>query len=254
MKNLTRAGAAAVAASILLTISLPAAADQLLVAASASFRPALAALQKRFEARTDDTISAVIGNTDDLTRQIRAGAPYDLLIADDAEHPRALAEDGVADAPAEIGRGRLILWTTADRPLPSDGLAGLDPTKLKQLVIANPDQSAYGKAAAASLHGAGLWQALVGKLIIADTVTAAFQHAAVQDGGYALVSLAQARDASAPKGHWVPVDTPGDSPIRMEVARLRQGSAPAAAQRFVEFLRSADARPVLERFGFSAPN
>src|SRR5688500_6932033 len=84
---------AAVAAAIA-AAALPARADEVSVFAAASLTDALEEAAKGFETATGHTVSFNFGGSNDLARQIRAGAPVDLFFSADLAQMQALEKDG----------------------------------------------------------------------------------------------------------------------------------------------------------------
>ena len=91
----------------------PLAAETVRVAVASNFLPTARALAPAFEAATGHRLRLSAGSTGKLYAQITAGAPYDILLAADAERPALLARDGhgVADSRFTYAIGRLVLWS-----------------------------------------------------------------------------------------------------------------------------------------------
>src|SRR5262245_44998419 len=118
------------------------------VALAANFANVQAQLAQRFTARTGDSVRASTGATGQLYAQIKNGAPFDVLLAADAERPRRLEEEGLAvrESRFTYAIGRLALYAPRLKATQSAGpelLAG----NVSHIAIANPETAPYGAAA-----------------------------------------------------------------------------------------------------------
>lgn len=243
------------ALAALLALPDPAAArEPLVVAAAASALPALEALGEAFRARTGLPLRLVSGSSGRIAAQIRAGAPFDLFLSADVDAPAGLHADGYAEAPRVYARGRLVLWTARpDFPL-DRGLAGLADPAVKKIAVPDPAAAPYGRAALQALERAGLRPAVESRLVYGESVGQAAQFIAsgAADAGLTAKSAVVAPRAAG-LGRWLEVPAKLHGPVDHALTVLRGGKDPAGAARLAEFLLSAEARPVWERYGFEAP-
>src|SRR5690606_32903286 len=150
-----RAPAAVLAiAGLVLGCGGAAAPADVVVAVAANFVVAQEALAEAFERETGMRVSASPGSTGQLYAQIRNGAPYDVLLAADAERPRRLESEGLAVAGTRFtyALGRLVVyggvggareWTA---PLRRPGVG---------IALGDARTSPYGAAAEQALAAAG---------------------------------------------------------------------------------------------------
>lgn len=225
------------------------------VFAAASLKEALDAQATRFEADTGNKVVVVYGGSNALARQIEAGAPAQLYVSADVDWMDYLERRGllVARSRSNLLRNDLILIAPANasarmRIEPRFDLAGaLGGGKL---AMANPDSVPAGKYGKSALESLGVWRSVERSVVRTDNVRAAL---ALVARGEAPLGIVYKTDALAEKGVRV-VDTfPATShgPIVYPIALVKPESAPARA--LLEFLSSAKARPVWERYGFSLP-
>jgi molybdate transport system substrate-binding protein len=222
------------------------------IAVASSFSGVLDELAQEFEAASGIRVVASAGATGKLEAQIRHGAPFELLLAADAVRPARLEADGHAVAGTRFcyARGRLAL--RGQGVAVGDGAALLRGGRFTRLAIANPETAPYGAAALAVLRALRIDRAVETKLVIAESATQALLF--VRSGGAELgfVPLALVRREPATR-HWlVPEDL--HAPIDQEAVLLRDGAASAEARAFLTFLRSADARRVIESHGYTVPD
>ena len=129
---------------------------------------------------------------------------------------------------------------------PSFGLAAaLGPEKL---AMANPDSVPAGKYGKGALEKLGVWASVEKQVARAENVRAAL---ALVSRGEAPFGIVYSTDARSDKGVKI-VDTfPADShpPIIYPAALLVSSKSPAAKS-LLDYLRSAPARSVWEKYGF----
>lgn len=239
-------------------VALPARAEGPLVAAAANLKFVLEEIAKGYATDGRAPPRLVFGATGNLVRQIRQGAPFEMLLAADEASVQQLAKDGLSQGEGRVyAHGRLVLFALADSPLiPDIELAGLRQLAasgtLRRLSIANPEHAPYGRAAREVLEKAGLWQAVVPRLVLGESVAQAMQFALIGDidGGLVPYSLVLAPEIAG-KGRYVLLPESGHQPIRQRMVLLRQ--AGEQGRRFYAYMQSTDARRLLARYGYSDP-
>ncbi len=232
-------------------------AGEVRVAVAANFATPLEALRPRFEAATGHTLRVGAGaSTGKLYAQIVRGAPWDVLLAADQLRPRLLEEQGhaVPGSRFTYATGRLSLYTASPPPAAT---AEATPAELlragafRRLAIANPALAPYGGAAAQALRALEVYEALAGHLVFGENIGQTFALVATGNAEFGLVARSQ---VSAPG-----IDLPGrawdiapslHAPIRQDAVLLASAADVEAAKAFLTFLRGAEARALLERFGY----
>ena len=223
------------------------------VFAAASLKEALDEQAKAFEARGGDKIVIAYAGSNALARQIEGGAGADVFISADLDwmnyvDERKLIAPGTR---ANMLRNTLVLVAPAAinsrlKIAPKFDLAGALGNE--KLAMANPDSVPAGKYGKGALEALGVWNDVSAKVARAENVRAAL---ALVSRGEAPFGIVYATDAAADKGVRV-VDTfPADSypAIVYPIAVVATSQSPAARP-FVDYLRSAAARPVWEKYAF----
>jgi molybdate transport system substrate-binding protein len=231
----------------------PACAAEALVAVAANFAEVVEELKPAFERRTAHRVQATTGSTGKLYAQIAAGAPFHVLLSADAKTPeRLLAEGyGIGGTRFTYAIGRLTLWSSNPKRIGADGRAALTAADVRHIAIANPDLAPYGVAAREALQKLGLWEALRGRIVMGQNIGQTHSMVATGNAELGLVALSAVLSPRAPAqgSRW---DVPQElfSPIRQDAVLLRPGAENDAARAFLQFLRSGEARQVIERFGY----
>jgi molybdate transport system substrate-binding protein len=254
-KAFRRAAAGAFAALALIAAAAPGArAAEATVAVAANFAEPLEVLQKMLGEETGHDLVVVSGSTGKLYAQIVNGAPFDVLLAADQERPAKLAEEDQGE-PASVftyAIGRLTLWSPQPDAVAQDGVKTLRDGDFLHLAIANPELAPYGLAAQHTLQNLGLWEELQGRLVRGENIAQTFQmvESGNADLGFVALSYVVSKRNKNPGSRW---DVPAElhEPIRQDAILLRRGAANEAAKAFLAFLRSPEAREVIERFGYA---
>lgn len=254
LKSLARRAARAAAlAAVLAAAAAPARAGEVLVAVAANFAEAVEQLRPGFERATGHRLVATTGSTGKLYAQIRAGAPFQVLLAADAKTPALLEAEGAAVAGTRFtyAIGRLVLWSRAPGVVAGDGARTLREGRFRHLAIANPDLAPYGVAAREVLQATGTWDALRPRIVMGQNIGHA--HALVASGAAELgfVALSALKDPRAPAGGsaWeVPASL--HAPLQQDAVLLNPGRGRPAATALLAYLRSPAARAVIEAQGY----
>ena len=236
-----------------LALATPAASGEAVVAVAANFTEVAERLEADFERDSAHTLTFVVGSTGKLYAQIAHGAPFDAFLSADRASPERLEKEGLAVAGSRFtyATGRLTLWSREPGRVGADGAATLRRGEFRLLAIANPELAPYGEAARQTLENLGLWRSLQGKVVMGETVGQA--HAMVASGnaelGFVALSYVLSPRNETPGSRW---DVPAElyEPIRQDAVLLKRAAGNPAARGFLAFLRSAEARTVIEGYGY----
>jgi len=246
------AGRVLLVALIALATPLAFAAD-VVVFAAASLKEAMDDQARQFEAATGNKVVVSYGASNALAKQIESAAPADAFISADEDwmnylDQRKLVMPGTR---VDLLRNTLVLIAPASskaalRIGPGFGLAAA--LKQDKLAMANPDSVPAGKYGKSALESLGVWGSIEKRVARAESVRAAL---ALVSRGEAPFGIVYATDAYSDKGVRI-VDTfPANtySPIVYPAAMTARSKSPAAKP-LLDYLRSANARPVWAKYGF----
>lgn len=239
-------------ALILALASSAARADELLVFAASSLTEVLEAVGRDAEAAGDGRVRFSFAGSATLARQIRAGAPADVVIAADRETIDALADAGAVlpDSRTPIVSNRLVVVVPADDERALAALSELAAARFERIALAEPGSVPAGRYAREALVGAGAWEALGARLVATESVRSAL--AAVATGSVD-AGVVFATDARTEPRVRVALELPADasSPIVYVGAVVRDPRDPAAAHRFLARLISPEVAERFRRAGFA---
>jgi molybdate transport system substrate-binding protein len=230
-----------------LLVSPASADDTLTLAVASNFSRTAAELAEHFTDTTGIEVRISNGSTGRLYAQIINGAPYDVFLSADAERPALLVESGHAVARSRFtyATGELVLWSREAK----DCLATLKDASAGRVAMANPVTAPYGRAALEFLQHDGYWTSVESRAVYGENVMQTLQFAATGNAALAIVARPMLTDMRLPAAActW-PVPASAYAGIEQQAVLLVAGNS--AAVRFVEFLRSADAREIIMRHGY----
>lgn len=228
------------------------------IAGASDLQFALEEIADAFAAETGMRLRLSMGSTGNLSRQIRAGAPFELFLAADESFIADLHADGFTrDEGVLYAIGRLAIMVPNGSALRAD--PGLDHLAqmladgtLTRFAIANPEHAPYGMRAREALITRGLWEDIQPFLVMGENVSqaAAFVVSGNVDGG--LIAHAHALAAQvAPRGAHALVPDEWHSPLRQRMALLV--NAGPVAEAFYAWIQAPKAQAILSRHGFTLP-
>lgn len=229
--------------------------DGLLVFAAASLTDALQDIGKLWEMKGESRIRFNFAASSTLARQIEQGAAANLFASADQQwmdwvQTRNLI---VNDTRRALLGNRLVLVAPADK-VPNvtiapgmDLLAVLGPNG--RLATGDPASVPVGLYARQALTKLGIWTAVEPRIARADNVRAALL---LVERGEAPLGIVYATDAAAARGVRVVDVFPAEltEPITYPFAVTSAGNT-RAAQRFLDFLASPEAKSAFNRRGFT---
>ncbi len=232
------------------------ASDGPLVAAASDLTGALPLIAERFRRAGGGPVRLTFGSSGALTRQIEAGAPFEVFLSAEASLAQRLASAGRAEGPGRVyGQGRLVLFARrGSRVRPAGGTAelvrALRDSRLQRLAIANPDHAPYGRAARETLRSLGVWEIASPRLVLGDSAAQAARFALTggADAGLLPLSLALGPELARAGAH-ARIDPSRHSPLVQTAVVLRGASREARA--FFDFLAAPAARAVFREFGLA---
>ncbi len=229
---------------------IPASAAELTVYAAASLTDALKELTPLYAKTSGHTLRFNFGASGVLARQIKEGAPADILVSADALRLNQLDEAGLLLP----GTRRILLANTlvvvvgADAP-PLPSLDALTQPATRRIALGIPATVPAGTYASEYLRKIKLWDTLQPKFVQLDNVRAVL--AAVETGN-ADAGFVYKTDALASSKVTIGLEIPrSEGPvITYPIAVINSTAAADTARHFVEWLAASEAQAVFVRHGF----
>jgi molybdate transport system substrate-binding protein len=222
------------------------------IAVAANMQFAMQEISKAFTNKTGIVCNLVISSSGKLTAQIKESAPYDLFISADMKYPNELFKTGFAEEQPKIyAYGKLVMWSMINGIKPSFDI--LKNAEIIHIAIADPKTAPYGEAAMEALKYNGVYKSIKDKLVYGESIsqTNQFIISKAAEVGITAKSVVLSPEMKG-KGEWIDVDEASYDAIAQGVVIIKhKSSQPDNSEKFYNFLLSADARKILENFGYS---
>lgn len=229
---------------------------QIIVAGAADLNASLTEIAEAYQKQTGRTVKLSFGSSGNLFTQIENGAPFDVFFSADMDYPKKLIEDGFANGPSpyRYAVGRLVLWVPASSSLDLEhrGMDVLLDPSVKKIAIANPQHAPYGRAAVAALRHFELYEKLADRLVLGENVSQAAQFVESGNAQVGIVALSHARaPAMMDKGRYWEIPADAYPAMDQGVVVLAHSQNKKEAAAFLDYLKTAEAAAIMQRYGFS---
>ena len=228
--------------------------NSLTVFAAASMKNALDDIDAAFATKTGIKIVASYAASSMLAKQIEQGAPADIFLSADTDWMDYATARKNINEPTRVNLlgNSIVLIAPKDSRIDNVTIGpGFDLAKLAgDGKIATGDVKAVpvGKYAKAALEKLGAWQAAEPKFAMADSVRAALT---LVTRGEAALGIVYSTDAKVEPGVKIVGTFPADSHPAIIYPVAATATAKTEAGDYLAFLRSAAAKAILEKYGFT---
>ncbi|WP_420582815.1 molybdate ABC transporter substrate-binding protein [Reichenbachiella sp.] len=223
------------------------------IAVAANMQHTMQSLIAEFESSHDIRVETSSSSSGILTTQIKQGAPFDIFLSADMNHPSMLHKEGFASAPAVYAEGKLIFWTMNKELILDSGIDILIHPEIKKIAIANAETAPYGFATAEALKSSGLFHQLKSKLIIGESISQVNQYVQTKnvDIGLTSQSVLYSPHLSV-HSNWKALSDTLYSPIRQGIVLLNHGKENnlSNSEEFYNFMFSNRAKEILLNYGY----
>ncbi len=227
----------------------------LTVAAAASLTDVAKELQTVYSTKNPNvTIAYTLAASGTLQQQIEEGAPVDLFISAGKSQMDALEQKGliVTASRKNVVGNELVLVAGKDSKLTA--FDGLKEATVKKIAIGTPESVPAGQYAKDTLTTMGMWDQLQSqsKFVQAKDVRSVLNYVETGEVDAGLVYRTDA--ATSDKVKIVAAAPAGSSkPIIYPMAVIASSKQQQEAQQFEDFLTSAEATQLFEKYGFTKP-
>jgi molybdate transport system substrate-binding protein len=195
-----------------------------------------------------------LGASSLLARQIEEGAPADVFISADELKMDQLSQRGliVKSSRVNLLSNTLVIVVPSDSGLTIHSPKDLAGPSIRNIAVAEPQSVPAGIYAKEYLRKLKLWDRITNKLVPTDNVRSTL--AAVESGNVE-AGIVYKTDALISHGVKIAFEIPREEGPRIvyPAAVLADSTQKAAAQKFLDFLRSETARSIFRRYGFLLP-
>ena len=227
------------------------------VAAAADLKFAMEELAKGFESKMGINVDLTTGSSGNFFAQIQSGAPFDLFFSADMDYPKKLEASNFAEPGTlyEYALGGIVIWTPANSPLDvaRNKWNALLDAHVQKIAIANPSLAPYGRAAVAALQKAGIYEQVKSKLVFGENISQAAQFVQSGNAQAGIIAHSLALSPGMKDGKMWEIPPEMHPRIEQGVVVLKGARNKAVTLEFLNFVKSAPGREILEKYGFASP-
>ena len=122
----------------------------------------------------------------------------------------------------------------------------------KHLAIADPKLAPYGEAAMTVLNKLGLEERVKPLLVLGENINQTQQFISTGNAELGFVAVSQVvKDGKITEGSGWIVPSELYAPIRQDAVLLKNGATQPAALALLDFLKTAKAQTIIEKYGYS---
>jgi molybdate transport system substrate-binding protein len=197
-------------------------------------------------------VTPTYASSGDLQSQIENGLEADVFMSAATKQMDALADEGLIDndTNVEFLENKVVLIVPADSDANISSFEDLKDVE-GTIAIGDPESVPAGQYAQEALNNTGIWDDVESKLSLGTDVTAVLNQVAQ---GSADCGIVYATDAKSNDDVKVVCEAPDDAlktPVIYPVAVLKDSKDADAANKFVEFLQTKEAKDVFTDYGFT---
>ena len=237
--------------------TISASAESITVAVASNFASVMPEITARFEAESGQPIRVAIASTGKLYTQIINGAPFDVLLAADVEHPKLLETSGhgVTGSRLTYAIGHLVLWSRDPALSGTDCRGPLENLGRKRLAIANSETAPYGAAAKETLLSLHLWDRVKQRIVVGESIAQTLQFVVSGNASLGFIAANQALMERLPQATCIwPVPSKLHHPIEQQAIQLQRAANNVVATDFMIFLHGKSAQAIIKRHGYTLPD
>ena len=198
------------------------------------------------------TITPNYSSSGTLQTQIENGAPCDVFLSAAAAQMDNLQNENLLLAGTRINllTNKIVLIVPKGSTLGITGFSDLALSKVKLIAIGDPKSTPAGSYAQQAFTELGILAAIQSKFVLGAIITQVLQYV---DSGNVDAGVVFSTDALSDSNVTVIATGPADvnAGIVYPVAILKASKNASAAQDYVNFLSSAQARAIFEKYGFA---
>jgi molybdate transport system substrate-binding protein len=224
----------------------------LLISAAASLQNALVQVNPLFMQRYPNVkLKYNFGASGALQQQIEQGAPVDIFISAGKKQVDALQQKGLilSNTRRNLLTNRLVLVVPKNSTLGITTFRQLSQPSVKKIAVGEPRSVPVGQYTEELFKNLGILNSLKPKFVLGNNVRTVL---AAAESGNVDAGVVYATDAKVSNGVRQVATAPSrlHSPIVYPLAVLKASQNSQAAQAYIQFLASAQARAIFQRYGF----
>jgi len=227
-------------------------AETVLVAVASNFTKPMTDIAEAFEKETGHTAKLSFGSSGKIVSQLQNGAPFEVFLSADDEKPAKLEQEGLTESGSRFtyALGTLVLWSAKPGYVDEQGRI-LRHGGFQHLAIADPKLAPYGAAAVEVIKGMGLQDTLQPLLVQGENISQTHQYVSSGNAELGFIALSQViADGKIGQGSGWIVPASLHAPIRQDAVLMKTGAENPAATALLNYLKSASALAIIQRYGY----
>lgn len=197
-------------------------------------------------------VTPTYASSGDLQTQIENGLETDVFMSAANKQMNALVDEGLIDNGTNLQflENKVVLIVPANSDANISSFDDLKDVK-GNIAIGDPESVPAGQYAKEVLTNLGIWDAIQSKLSLGTDVTAVLNQVAQ---GSADCGIVYSTDAKSTEDVKVVCEAPEDAldtPVIYPVAMIKDAKDADAAQAFLDFLQTKEAKDIFVEYGFT---
>jgi len=217
--------------------------QQVRVAVASNFIKPMQQLKAQFEQQTSIKVIVSYSASGKLFAQIVNGAPYDVFLSADQSKPDELIKRDKVNVNRRFtyARGKLVLWSSTPQ-LINNTPDILESNGFRKIALANPKFAPYGQAAIDVLTHLSLLEQTKPKWVMGESISQTYQFVATGNADIGFIAYSQKPNHGS---YWL-IPSILYKPIQQDAVLLRSAEKNSAAIAFFEFLKSNEAKNIIQ--------
>jgi len=231
-------------------------ADTTLVAVASNFTKPMTEIAAEFEKATGHTAQLSFGSSGKFVSQVENGAPFEVFLAADENTLLKLEQVGLAVAKSRFtyALGKLVLWSSTANYVDKKGDI-LAKGGFQYIALADPKLAPYGAAAIEVLINKNVFSKLKPLFVLGENISQTHQFVSTGNAELGFVAMSQVSEngkITSGSGWIVPQNL--YAPIKQDAVLLTLGAENPAAKALLDYLKSAQAKAIIQKYGYDLPN
>jgi len=225
----------------------------LTISAAASLKDAMTEIQTLYkEEKPNTTLTVNLGASGTLQQQIEQGAEVDVFFSAASKQMNALKDGGlmIDSSIKNILKNKIVLVVPNDSTLAMDSFKDVTNAAIKTIAIGEPTVVPVGQYAQQVFTYLNIWDAVSAKAVFGQDVKQVLSWVETGNADAGVVYSTDAKTSTKIKVICTASEE-SHTPIVYPVGVVKATKNDVAAQDFVNFLSSAKAQAVFEKYGFS---
>ncbi|MEI7840403.1 MAG: molybdate ABC transporter substrate-binding protein [Methylococcaceae bacterium] len=226
-----------------------------LVAVASNFTKPMTEIAAEFEKSTGHTAQLSFGSSGKFVSQVENGAPFEVFLAADEKAPLKLEQSGFAVAKSRFtyALGKLVLWSSAANYVDDKGEI-LAKYGFQHIALADPKLAPYGAAAIDVLKNKNLLDKLQPLFVLGENISQTYQFISTGNAELGFVAMSQvSENGKITSGSGWIVPQALYAPIKQDAVLLTLGAENPAAKALLDYLKSAPAKAIIQKYGYDLP-